>query len=154
MTEIVGEHGAAIGLHDGEARCLAVGIEASGWVRLDLPWSQTVGFEPQDQAAMAQRRHPSGLEMRVYGLVEGDELHPIGSVYAVHLSRLQYAFQSSILGMEVAYAGGAVMTNHPEFDPSCCGRQPIAVGRVRGLPPRFPPCTQASTAHRVQVPWT
>ncbi len=118
VTEIVGEHGAAIGLHDGEARCLAVGIEASGWVRLDLPWSQTVGFEPQDQAAAWRSgAHPSGLEMRVYGLVEGDELHPIGSVYAVHLSRLQYAFQSSILGMEVAYAGGAVMTNHPEFDP-------------------------------------
>jgi len=34
-------------------------------------------------------------------------------VYAVHLSRLQYAFQSSIIGMEVAYSGGAVMTNHP-----------------------------------------
>ena len=118
LTEIVGQHGAAIALHDGEARCLAVGIEASGWVRLDLPWSPTSGFEPQDQAAAWRSGvHPSGLEMRVYGEVEGDDLHPIGSVYAVHLSRLQYAFQSSILGMEVAYSGGAVMTNHPEFDP-------------------------------------
>ncbi|MGB2275832.1 MAG: hypothetical protein ACPH5S_02535, partial [Candidatus Poseidoniaceae archaeon] len=118
VTEVVGNHGASVGLHDGEARCLTVGVEASGWVRLALPWSPTVGFEPQDQAtAWRQGLHPSGLEMRVYGEVDGDDLHPIGSVYAVHLSRLQYAFQSSIIGMEVAYAGGAVMTNHPEFDP-------------------------------------
>ena len=118
VTEVVGNHGASVGLHDGEARCLTVGVEASGWVRLALPWSPTVGFEPQDQAtAWRQGLHPSGLEMRVYGEVDGDDLHPIGSVYAVHLSRLQYTFQSSIIGMEVAYAGGAVMTNHPEFDP-------------------------------------
>ena len=118
VTEVVGNHGATVGLHDGEARCQTVGVEASGWVRLDLPWSPTVGFEPQDQAnAWRLGVHPSGLEMRVYGVVDGDDLHPIGSVYAVHLSRLQYAFQSSIIGMEVAYAGGAVMTNHPEFEP-------------------------------------
>lgn len=117
-TEIVGAHGASIALHDGEGRCMAVGVEASGWVRLSLPWSPTVGFEPQDQAASWRSGvHPSGIEMRVYGLVDNDQLHPIGSVYAVHLSRLQYAFQSSIIGMEVAYAGGAVMTNHPEFEP-------------------------------------
>lgn len=133
-TEIVGDHGASLALHDGEARCLAVGVEASGWVRLELPWSPTVGFEPQDQAtAWRSGLHPSGLEMRVHGVVDGDDLHPIGSVYAVHLSRLQYAFQSSITGMEVAYSGGAVMTNHPEFDPLVL-RSPTDRG---GPGPRF-----------------
>ena len=134
VTEVVGDHGVMTALHDGEARCLAVGVEASGWVRLDLPWSATLGFEPQDQAtAWRTGVHPSGLEMRVYGDVSGDDLHPIGTVYAVHLSRLQYAFQSSIIGMEVAYSGGAVMTNHPEFDPLVL-RSPTDRG---GPGPRF-----------------
>ena len=41
----------------------------------------------------------------------------IGNVWAFHLSRLAYQFSSSIDGMEVAFSGGAVVTNHPEFKP-------------------------------------
>ena len=41
----------------------------------------------------------------------------IGTVWAFHLSRLSYEFSSSVDGMEVAFSGGAVVTNHPEFTP-------------------------------------
>ncbi|MBT5661628.1 MAG: hypothetical protein HOI79_06120, partial [Euryarchaeota archaeon] len=49
---------------------------------------------------------------------DGTSTHAtIGTVWAFHLSRLAYQFQSSIPGMEVAFSGGAVVTNHPEFQP-------------------------------------
>ena len=134
IDEIAGDHGVEWGLHDGEERCLAVGVEASGWVLLDLPWRSATGQElPDLQRMWHDGEHPSGVEVRVNAKIGVAEHHPMGTVYAMHLSRLQYEFTSSVQGMEVAYAGGAVVTNHPEFVPLAL-RNPTDRG---GPGPRF-----------------
>ena len=134
VTEVIGDHGASVALHDGEDRCLRVGVEASGWVLLDLPWRSATGQELPDLNRMwREGSHPAGVEMRVSGVVGVSEHQPLGTVYAVQLSRLQYGFSSSIQGMEVAYSGGAVVTNHPEFVPLAL-RTPTDRG---GPGPRF-----------------
>ncbi len=134
VTEVIGEHGAAFALHDGEDRCLHIGVEASGWVRLDLPWHSAEGQDLPDLHRMwRDGDHPAGIEMRIGAVVGVAEHQPIGTVYAVHLSRLQYGFASSIQGMEVAYSGGAVVTNHPEMVPLAL-RTPTDRG---GPGPRF-----------------
>jgi hypothetical protein len=71
--------------------------------------------------------------MRVGGVVGVSVHQPLGTVYAIQLSRLHYGFSSSIQGMEVAYSGGAVVTNHPEFVPLAL-RTPTDRG---GPGPRF-----------------
>jgi hypothetical protein len=51
----------------------------------------------------------------------------------MQISRFTYAFESSITGMEVAMTGGAVVTNHPEYNPTV-----IVSPSDRGGPgPRF-----------------
>jgi hypothetical protein len=61
--------------------------------------------------------HPASMQITLIG-VNGASTHAnLGTVWGFHLSRLSYQFSSSIAGMEVAYTGGAVVTNHPEFEP-------------------------------------
>ena len=73
--------------------------------------------EIDTKAAWVDGRHPASMSIDVLGS-DGVFSHAsIGSVWAFHLSRLSYQFSSSIDGMEVAYSGGAVVTNHPEFKP-------------------------------------
>ena len=102
--------------HDGAERCTRVGTQASGWITTDLPWERMGGRgEIDTKAAWVDGRHPASIE--VLGS-DGESSHAsIGTVWAFHLSRLSYQFSSSIDGMEVAYSGGAVVTNHPEFKP-------------------------------------
>ena len=104
--------------HDGERRCTSIGTQASGWISTDLPWERMGGRgEIDTREAWREGRHPASLSIDVLG-DDGLSSHSsIGSVWAFHLSRLSYQFSSSIDGMEVAFSGGAVVTNHPEFKP-------------------------------------
>lgn len=104
--------------HDGADRCTSVGTQASGWITSDLPWERMGGRGEIDiQNAWRSGRHPASMSIDVIGS-DGISTHAtVGTVWAFHLSRLAYQFQSSIAGMEVAYTGGAVVTNHPEFKP-------------------------------------
>ena len=104
--------------HDGAERCTRVGTQASGWITTDLPWERMGGRgEIDTKAAWVEGRHPASMSIDVLGS-DGVSSHAsIGNVWAFHLSRLAYQFSSSIDGMEVAFSGGAVVTNHPEFKP-------------------------------------
>ena len=105
-------------VHDGAERCTNVATQASGWITTDLPWERMGGRGEIDiQNAWRDGRHPASVSIDVLGS-DGISTHAsIGTVWAFHLSRLAYQFQSSIDGMEVAFSGGAVVTNHPEFKP-------------------------------------
>jgi len=93
-------------------------MQASGWITTDLPWERMGGRGEIDITnAWKSGRHPSSMSIEVIGVVNADSHGIIGTVWAFHLSRLSYHFQTSIQGMEVAYTGGAVVTNHPEFNP-------------------------------------
>ena len=118
VTRFTGEHGMNLLLHDGAERCTAVGTQASGWITTALPWEPMGGRGAVDvERAWQQGTHPSSVEIEVIGGAELESHAVIGTVWAFHLSRLAYEFSSSISGMEVAFSGGAVVTNHPEFRP-------------------------------------
>ena len=113
-----GDHGLYQIEHDGANRCTKISTQASGWVSTDLPWEGMGGRSEIDiQNAWIEGRHPASMSIDVIGS-DGISTHAtIGTVWAFHLTRLSYQFQSSIDGMEVAFSGGAVVTNHPEFNP-------------------------------------
>jgi len=116
-TRISGTNGLLQLLHDGQQRCLSIGVEASGWIAMTLPWTSMSGRGEVDlKNAWRAGTHPSSLQITLIG-GQGQSTHAtIGTVWGFHLSRLSYGFSSSIMGMEVAYSGGAVVTNHPEFE--------------------------------------
>jgi hypothetical protein len=113
-----GNSGALFIPHSGVERCQSVGTLASGWMPLQLPWEGMGGRSDTDvENAWIDGRHPSSVQIDVFGTMGQDFNANIGTVWAFHLSRLSYQFKTSVRGMEVAYSGGAVMTNHPEFNP-------------------------------------
>jgi hypothetical protein len=57
------------------------------------------------------------MQISLLGVNGASNYATLGTVWGFHLSRLSYEFSSSITGMEVAFAGGSVVTNHPEFEP-------------------------------------
>ena len=118
LVRTAGEHGLQHLPHDGAERCTAVATQASGWITTDLPWERMGGRSEVDlHNAWIDGRHPASVAVDVIGS-DGIATHAsIGMVWSFHLSRLAYQFQSSIAGMEVAFSGGAVVTNHPEFNP-------------------------------------
>ncbi|PXF20677.1 MAG: hypothetical protein CXX72_04535 [Methanobacteriota archaeon] len=101
---------------DGEGRCLYLGIRASGWVEVDLPWSDVSKLGDKGlRAAWADGTHLLGFALKLRGPL-GDSPHSVlASAWGVHLPRLNYEFKSSVSGMEVGFRGGFVGTNHPEF---------------------------------------
>ena len=118
VTRYAGSHGVHQLPHDGEERCTSVGTQASGWLTTDFPWERMGGRSAVDvEQAWIRGTHPSSVEMEVIGGAELESHAVIGTVWAFHLSRLAYTFSSSVEGMEVAFSGGAVLTNHPEFKP-------------------------------------
>ena len=131
------EHG-SVGLHDayhdGARRCVSIGVTASGWVDLTMPWASMGGRSIVDvQAAWTSGAYPSSLHIELYGLIVEEPYTPIGSAWVMQISRFVYEFESSVTGMEVAMSGGAVLTNHPEFNPTV-----IVPPSDRGGPgPRF-----------------
>lgn len=104
--------------HDGAQRCLSINVQASGWISSQLPWQSMSGRSQVDlKNAWRAGTHPASMQITLIG-VDGASTHAnLGTVWGFHLSRLSYEFRSSIVGMEVAYVGGAVVTNHPEFEP-------------------------------------
>ena len=118
MLRTSGDLGAYQVPHDGEQRCTRIDTQASGWITTDVPWERMGGRGVVDvEQAWRDGRHPASLSVDVYGS-DGTSSHAnLGTVWAFHLSRLTYEFSSSINGMEVAFSGGAVVTNHPEFRP-------------------------------------
>ena len=131
------DHG-SIGLHDsihdGARRCVSVGVTASGWVDLTMPWTSMGGRSIVDlQKAWNAGEYPASLHIELYGLVVEEPYTPIGSAWVMQISRFVYDFESSVTGMEVAMSGGAVLTNHPEYKPTV-----VVAPADRGGPgPRF-----------------
>ena len=118
IVRFSGSTGAMNIIHNGMERCQFVGILASGWIPLELPWESLGGRSEVDvENAWYDGRHPSSIQIDLIGTMGIDEYATIGTVWSFHLSRLTYQFSTSIRGMEVAYSGGAVVTNHPEFNP-------------------------------------
>ena len=121
-------------LHDGARRCVSIDVTASGWIDLSMPWSSMGGRSIIDlQEAWRSGTYPASLHIELYGLIVEEPYTPIGSAWVMQISRFVYEFESSVTGMEVAMSGGAVLTNHPEFNPTV-----LAPPADRGGPgPRF-----------------
>ena len=104
---------------DGSMRCIAIDQTASGWISTTLPW-KTMNGVPEGQIITAWREgdHPASMEITLIG-GEGDATHAnLATAWAFHISRLTYEFDTSITGLEVAWSAGAIVTNHPELDPT------------------------------------
>jgi len=119
---------------EGSMRCIAIDQTASGWISTTLPWKSMNGV-PEGQIITSWREgeHPACLEITLIG-VEGDATHAnLATAWAFHTSRLTYEFDTSITGLEVAWSAGAIVTNHPELEPT------ILVGPTdrQGPGPRF-----------------
>jgi hypothetical protein len=119
---------------EGTRRCVNVNQTASGWIEVDLPWKDVAGRPTPDIIRLWNEGvHPAGLTIELIGHNSQSEHAIIASAWAFQLSRLTYNFATSIAGLEVAWSGGAVMTNHPELEPLVL-RSPIERG---GPGPRF-----------------
>jgi len=118
LYHLRGQDGLIQAYHDGAQRCLSINVQASGWISSQLPWESMSGRSQVDlKNAWRAGTHPASMQITLIG-VDGASTHAnLGTVWGFHLSRLSYQFRSSIVGMEVAYVGGAVVTNHPEFEP-------------------------------------
>ena len=101
---------------DGAQRCISIDMTASGWIETELPWDNMAGRTQGELfRAWKDGGHPSSFSIDLIGQV-GDSSHAnIATAWAFHLSRLTYEFESSISGLEIAWTGGAVVTNHPEI---------------------------------------
>ena len=117
VHHLSGDNGLIQAMHDGEQRCVAINIQASGWITTSLPWQSFSGRSEVDLVnGWKNGYHPSSMSISVLAVEGANSYSTIGTAWAFHLSRLTYEFSSSIMGLEVAYSGGAVVTNHPEFN--------------------------------------
>ena len=118
----------------GAMRCIAIDQTASGWISTTLPWTSMSGLtEGQIITSWRDGSHPASIEITLIG-TEGDATHAnLATAWAFHISRLTYEFDTSITGLEVAWSAGAIVTNHPELEPT------ILVGPTdrQGPGPRF-----------------
>ena len=118
----------------GAMRCIAIDQTASGWISTTLPWASMSGLtEGQIINSWRDGSHPASIEITLIG-TEGDATHAnLATAWAFHISRLTYEFDTSITGLEVAWSAGAIVTNHPELEPT------ILVGPTdrQGPGPRF-----------------
>ena len=97
---------------------MPINTQASGWIESVLPWQTMGGRSEVDlKNAWSSGTHPASMQISLIGVNGASNHATLGTVWGFHLSRLSYEFRSSIVGMEVAYSGGAVVTNHPEFEP-------------------------------------
>jgi hypothetical protein len=111
-----GNNGSTEILEDGAERCVTVGIRASGWIEINLPWSSVDNWRTSDiRNAWRDGTHFFGLQISIRGAV-GEEPHiSLGSAWAFHLPRLTYTFDSSVSDLQILTQGGFVGTNHPEY---------------------------------------
>ena len=119
---------------DGENRCISLNISASGWIEVEAPWQDVRGRGEADIIrSWRDGSHFSGMAITLFADTENAPYGAVSNGWAFHLSRLSYEFTSSISGLEVAWSGGAVVTNHPELEPVV-----LRVPAERGGPgPRF-----------------
>ena len=114
-----GDSGMMILEDEGAMRCIAIDQTASGWISTTLPWKSMNGLpEGQIISSWSDGDHPASIEITLIG-VEGDATHAnLATAWAFHISRLTYEFDTSITGLEVAWSAGAIVTNHPELEPT------------------------------------
>ena len=114
-----GDSGMMILEDEGAMRCIAIDQTASGWISTTLPWKSLNGLpEGQIISSWSEGDHPASIEITLIG-VEGDATHAnLATAWAFHISRLTYEFDTSITGLEVAWSAGAIVTNHPELEPT------------------------------------
>lgn len=125
VHHISGDSGIIQALHDGAQRCSSVNMMASGWITVDLPWDSLSGQEDfKVMQAWRSGEFPASLKITLIGHQGASTHSNLATSWVFHLSRLAYSFTSSITGMEVAYSGGAIVTNHPEFTPTII-REPV-----------------------------
>jgi len=125
VHHLAGDSGLVQATHDGAQRCSSINMMASGWITVELPWDSMSG---QDDfkviEAWKKGNFPASLKITLIGHEGGSTHSNLATSWVFHLSRLAYSFSSSITGMEVAYSGGAIVTNHPEFNPTII-REPV-----------------------------
>ena len=125
VHHLTGDSGLVQAMHDGAQRCSSVNMMASGWITVELPWDSMSGQEDfKVIEAWKKGNFPASLKITLIGHEGGSTHSNLATSWVFHLSRLAYSFSSSITGMEVAYSGGAIVTNHPEFNPTII-REPV-----------------------------
>ena len=111
-----GEDGATEIPEDGAERCVSVGLRASGWIDVDLPWTTVDHWKTNDiRNAWRDGTHFFGLQLSIRGAAGDDPHATLGSAWALHLPRLTYTFDSSVTDLQILTHGGFVGTNHPEY---------------------------------------
>jgi hypothetical protein len=125
IHHLSGESGLTQAVHDGAQRCTSVNMMASGWITVELPWDSLSGQDDlKIRQAWKNGDFPASIMMTLIGHNGASTHSNLATSWVFHLSRLAYSFSSSITGMEVAYSGGAIVTNHPEFTPTII-REPV-----------------------------
>ena len=119
---------------DGAMRCIAVNQTASGWISTTLPWASMNGLtEGQIISSWRDGTHPASIEITLIGAKDDSTHANLATAWAFHISRLTYEFDTSITGLEVAWSAGAIVTNHPELEPTIL----IGPKERQGPGPRF-----------------
>jgi len=114
-----GEDGILSIQHDGKERCRKIGIRASGWISIELPWQALLSStDLEAKTAWQDGRHPSSIKVELIGPWMNEKTTTLSTAWAIHAPRLVYGFSSSIMGLEVAMRAGALVTNHPEVEPT------------------------------------
>ncbi|MDP6323946.1 MAG: hypothetical protein QF684_00050 [Candidatus Thalassarchaeaceae archaeon] len=111
-----GEDGSTEIPEDGADRCVSVGLRASGWIEVELPWASVDHWKASDiRNAWRDGTHFFGLQLSIRGAAGDDPHATLGSAWALHLPRLTYTFDSSVTDLQILTRGGFVGTNHPEY---------------------------------------
>jgi len=114
-----GEDGILSIQHDGKERCRKIGIRASGWISIELPWQALLSStDLEAKTAWQDGSHPSSMKVELIGPWMNEKTTTLSTAWGIHAPRLVYGFSSSIKGLEVAMRAGAVVTNHPEVEPT------------------------------------
>lgn len=119
VLSITGSNGLVVIPHEGFERCLALNVQASGWIKTTLPWDDVsrTGAN-QIEAAWKNGNYPSSLRVRIFATLDSNPSTPLATGWAFHMPRLTYNFDSSISGLELATSGGSVVTNYPQVQPN------------------------------------
>ncbi len=111
-----GDNGSTEIPEDGAERCITIGLRASGWIEVDIPWISVGHWKTNDiRNAWRDGTHFFGLQLSIRGAAGGDPHATLGSAWALHLPRFTYTFDSSVTNLQILTRGGFVGTNHPEY---------------------------------------
>jgi hypothetical protein len=111
-----GDNGSTEIPEDGAERCVSVGVRASGWIEINLPWTPVDYWKISDiRNAWKDGTHFFGLQISIRGGVGDETQTSLGTAWAFHLPQLTYTFDSSVTNLQILTGGGFVGTNHPEY---------------------------------------